>query len=283
MNELRMNIEQIIRHALQEDQGTGDHTSLAIISPDLQGKMALYVKDNGIIAGVEFARQIFHYVNPSIGFQLLIQDGKEVQKGDIVFVVQGPLRDLLLCERLVLNFMQRMSGIATQTHKMVEMIKDTGVKLLDTRKTTPLIRIIEKWAVRIGGGHNHRFGLDDMILIKDNHIDAVGGIKPALLKVKEYLEKNGLNIPVEIEVRNEKDIEEVLETGVAQRILLDNFSPEKLRQAVKLINHRFETEASGGITPQNIREYATTGVDYISSGFITHHFSSLDLSLKIVR
>jgi nicotinate-nucleotide pyrophosphorylase (carboxylating) len=283
MNELRMNIEQIIRQALQEDQGTGDHTSLAIISPDLQGKMALYVKDNGIIAGVEFARQIFHYVNPSIGFQLLIQDGKEVQKGDIVFVVQGPLRDLLLCERLVLNFMQRMSGIATQTHKMVEMIKDTGVKLLDTRKTTPLIRIIEKWAVRIGGGHNHRFGLDDMILIKDNHIDAVGGIKPALLKVKEYLEKNGLNIPVEIEVRNEKDIEEVLETGVAQRILLDNFSPEKLRQAVKLINHRLETEASGGITPQNIREYATTGVDYISSGFITHHFSSLDLSLKIVR
>jgi nicotinate-nucleotide pyrophosphorylase (carboxylating) len=283
MNELRMNIEQIIRQALQEDQGTGDHTSLAIISPDLQGKMALYVKDNGIIAGVEFARQIFHYVNPSIGFQLLIQDGKEVQKGDIVFVVQGPLRDLLLCERLVLNFMQRMSGIATQTHKMVEMIKDTGVKLLDTRKTTPLIRIIEKWAVRIGGGHNHRFGLDDMILIKDNHIDAVGGIKPALLKVKEYLEKNGLNIPVEIEVRNEKEIEEVLETGVAQRILLDNFSPEKLRQAVKLINHRLETEASGGITPQNIREYATTGVDYISSGFITHHFSSLDLSLKIVR
>jgi len=283
MNELRMNIEQIIRQALQEDQGTGDHTSLAIISPDLQGKMALYVKDNGIIAGVEFARQIFHYVNPSIGFQLLIQDGKEVQKGDIVFVVQGHLRDLLLCERLVLNFMQRMSGIATQTHKMVEMIKDTGVKLLDTRKTTPLIRIIEKWAVRIGGGHNHRFGLDDMILIKDNHIDAVGGIKPALLKVKEYLEKNGLNIPVEIEVRNEKDIEEVLETGVAQRILLDNFSPEKLRQAVKLINHRLETEASGGITPQNIREYATTGVDYISSGFITHHFSSLDLSLKIVR
>jgi len=194
MNKIRMNIEQIIQWALQEDKGTGDHTSLAIISSEQQGKMALYVKSNGIIAGIELARQIFHQVNPNIGFQLLISDGHEVHKGDIAFVVQGPMRDLLLCERLVLNFIQRMSGIATLTHRMVEQIKDTGVKLLDTRKTTPLIRIIEKWAVRIGGGFNHRFGLDDMILIKDNHIDAVGGIKPALLKVKQYLEENDLHL-----------------------------------------------------------------------------------------
>lgn len=283
MNLSRIDLKQIIQLALNEDIGEGDHTTRAIIPSDYRGKMALYVKEKGIIAGVDLARQIFHYVNPGIGIQLLIPDGKEVQKGDVAFIVEGPMHDLLVCERTVLNFMQRMSGIATLTHQMVELIKDTPAKLLDTRKTTPLFRLIEKWAVRIGGGYNHRFGLDDMILIKDNHIDAAGGIRQALIRVKEYLEKNNLQIPVEIEVRNEKEIEEVLSVGNVQRILLDNFTPKQLRQAVQMINRQFETEASGGITPDNIRPYAETGVDFISSGFITHHFSSLDLSLKFVK
>ncbi|MCX7696698.1 MAG: carboxylating nicotinate-nucleotide diphosphorylase [Bacteroidales bacterium] len=283
MNLPPLSIEQIIQLALREDIGNGDHTTQATIPPGFRGKMALFVKEKGIIAGVELARQIFHHINPSIAIQLLITDGKEVQKGDVVFIVEGPMQDLLLCERTTLNFMQRMSGIATLTHQMVELIKDTPAKLLDTRKTTPILRLIEKWAVRIGGGYNHRFGLDDMILIKDNHIDAAGGIRQALTRVKEYLEKNNLQIPVEIEVRNKKEIEEVLSYGYVQRILLDNFTPDQLKEAVQMINKCVETEASGGITPDNIRPYAETGVDFISSGFITHHYSSLDLSLKFVK
>ncbi len=277
-----LSIEQIISYALKEDIGDGDHTTLSTVPHDKQGKMALFVKEEGVLAGVDLARQIFHSFNPDISMQIILQDGTKIKKGDVAFVVVGPVQSLLTCERLVLNFMQRMSAIATRTAQMTSMLAGTSVRILDTRKTTPLLREIEKAAVRIGGGMNHRFGLFDMILIKDNHVDFAGGISAALHQAAAYLKERGLELKIEVEVRNMKELEEALNTGIPFRILLDNFSPDQLREAVSFVNGRAETEASGGITLDNLSEYARTGVDFISSGALTHHIKSLDLSLKAI-
>lgn len=275
-----LTIEQIIDFALKEDIGHGDHTTLSTVPPDKRGKMALFVKEEGILAGVDLARQIFHHYNPEISMQIILRDGSIINKGDIAFIVEGQVQSLLTCERLVLNFMQRLSGIATQTGKMVKMLDGTNTKILDTRKTTPLLRELEKMAVRIGGGHNHRFGLFDMILIKDNHVDFAGGITKALTQTKQYLADKKLDLEIEIEIRNMEELREAIDSGIASRILIDNFTPEKMKEAVSFVNGRVKTEASGGITIDNLREYAQTGVDYISSGALTHHIKSLDLSLK---
>lgn len=277
-----LSIDQIIAFALKEDIGDGDHTSLSTVPADKQGKMALFVKEDGILAGVDLARKIFHQFNPDISMQIILQDGTRVQKGDIAFNVVGPVRSLLSCERLVLNFMQRMSAIATRTHQMVSILEGTGTKILDTRKTTPLLRYIEKEAVRIGGGTNHRFGLYDMILIKDNHVDFAGGITQALELARDYVAANKPELKIEVEVRNVTELRAALETEIPFRILLDNFNPERLREAVSIVAGKAETEASGGITLDNLREYAETGVNYISSGALTHHIKSLDLSLKAI-
>jgi nicotinate-nucleotide pyrophosphorylase (carboxylating) len=242
--------------------------------------MALYVKEDGVLAGVDLARMIFHQFNPAISMQLILKDGTRVKKGDIAFIVEGPVQDLLTCERLVLNFMQRLSAVATRTRQMVDILEGTKTKILDTRKTTPLLRELEKMAVRIGGGHNHRFGLFDMILIKDNHVDFAGGITKSLNQAKQYLIDKNLSLDIEIEVRNLRELEEAIGLGIAKRILLDNFTPAALKEAVAFVAGRAETEASGGITLENLRQYAETGVDYISSGALTHHIKSLDLSLK---
>ena len=275
-----LTIEQIIDFALKEDIGHGDHTTLSTVPADKRGKMALFVKEDGILAGVDLARQIFHHYNPDISMQIILRDGSSISKGDIAFLVEGPVQSLLTCERLVLNFMQRLSGIATQTNKMVKILEGTNTKILDTRKTTPLLRELEKMAVRIGGGYNHRFGLFDMILIKDNHVDFAGGITKALNQTKQYLADKKLNLEIEIEVRNMEELQEALEAGIASRILIDNFKPDAMKEAVAFVNGRVLTEASGGITIDNLREYAETGVDFISSGALTHHIKSLDLSLK---
>ncbi len=275
-----LSIEQIIEYALKEDIGNGDHTTLSTVSPDKRGKMALYVKEDGVLAGVDLARMIFHHFNPVISLQIFLKDGVFVKKGDIAFVVEGPVQDLLTCERLVLNFMQRLSAVATRTRQMVDILEGTQTRILDTRKTTPLLRELEKMAVRIGGGHNHRFGLFDMILIKDNHVDFAGGIAKALDQAKQYLIDKDLNLDIEIEVRNMKELAEAIGCGIAKRILLDNFTPSALKEAVAFVARRAETEASGGITLDNLRQFAETGVDYISSGALTHHIKSLDLSLK---
>jgi len=275
-----LTIEQIIDFALKEDIGHGDHTTLSTVPANKRGKMALFVKEEGILAGVDLARQIFHHYNPDISMQIILRDGSAISKGDIAFLVEGPVQSLLTCERLVLNFMQRLSGIATQTNKMVKILEGTNTKILDTRKTTPLLRELEKMAVRIGGGHNHRFGLFDMILIKDNHVDFAGGITKALNQTKQYLADKKLDLEIEIEVRNMEELQEALEAGIASRVLIDNFKPDKMKEAVAFVNGRVLTEASGGITIDNLREYAETGVDFISSGALTHHIKSLDLSLK---
>lgn len=275
-----LSIEQIIEYALKEDIGNGDHTTLSTVSPDKRGKMALYVKEDGVLAGIDLARMIFHHFNPAISLQIFLKDGVFVKKGDIAFVVEGPVQDLLTCERLVLNFMQRLSAVATRTRQMVDILEGTQTRILDTRKTTPLLRELEKMAVRIGGGHNHRFGLFDMILIKDNHVDFAGGIAKALDQAKQYLIDKNLNLDIEIEVRNMKELAEAMGCGIAKRILLDNFTPSALKEAVAFVAGRAETEASGGITLDNLRQFAETGVDYISSGALTHHIKSLDLSLK---
>ncbi|PKP01312.1 MAG: nicotinate-nucleotide diphosphorylase (carboxylating) [Bacteroidetes bacterium HGW-Bacteroidetes-6] len=275
-----LSIEQIIEYALKEDTGNGDHTTLSTVSADKRGKMALYVKEDGVLAGVDLARMIFHQFNPAISMQLILKDGTRVKKGDIAFIVEGPVQDLLTCERLVLNFMQRLSAVATRTRQMVDILEGTKTKILDTRKTTPLLRELEKMAVRIGGGHNHRFGLFDMILIKDNHVDFAGGITKSLNQAKQYLIDKNLSLDIEIEVRNLRELEEAIGLGIAKRILLDNFTPAALKEAVAFVAGRAETEASGGITLENLRQYAETGVDYISSGALTHHIKSLDLSLK---
>lgn len=275
-----LTIEQIIDFALKEDIGDGDHTTLSTVPADKRGKMALFVKEEGILAGVDLARQIFHHFNPDISMQIILRDGSHISKGDIAFLVDGPVQNLLTCERLVLNFMQRLSGIATQTNKMVKILEGTQVKILDTRKTTPLLRELEKMAVRIGGGYNHRFGLFDMILIKDNHVDFAGGITKALNQTKQYLTDKKLDLEIEIEVRNMEELREALEANIASRILIDNFKPHEMKEAVEFVNGRVQTEASGGITIDNLREYAEAGVDFISSGALTHHIKSLDLSLK---
>lgn len=277
-----MTIDQIIANALLEDIGDGDHTTLSCIPAHFKGKAKLLVKESGILAGVTIAENIFKTINPEIQFLGILPDGAEIKSGDIAFYVEGSSASILTAERLALNFMQRMSGIATATHELVSIIKGTNAKILDTRKTTPLLREFEKMAVRIGGGHNHRFGLYDMILIKDNHIDFAGGIRNAILSAKKYLSEKNKDLKIEIEARSIADVNEILSIGTIDRILLDNFTPEKMNEAVLLINNRFETEASGGITKENIRSYAETGVDYISLGCITHHINSLDLSLKAV-
>jgi nicotinate-nucleotide pyrophosphorylase (carboxylating) len=276
-------VEQLIELAIREDIGDGDHTSLAIIPETETGKAQLIVKDNGILAGVAVAEKIFKKFDPSIKFNLLIKDGTPVKYGDIAFTVEGKVLTILQCERLALNIMQRMSGVATQTSVYVDKLKGLKTKILDTRKTTPGMRLLDKWAVKLGGGENHRIGLFDMILIKDNHIDFAGGIEDAIHSVKEYLKRKGKQLDIEVEVRSINDIHRVMAIGGIRRIMLDNFDLEKTREAVNLINRQYETESSGGITIDTLRDYAECGVDYISVGALTHQIKSLDLSLKAVK
>jgi len=276
-----MELIEFIKEALKEDIGSGDHTSMSTIPKDKIGNAHLLVKEEGIIAGIEFSKLIFNEVDPTLIQNINAIDGQKVFKGDILFTVNGSVRNILKAERLVLNCMQRMSGISTTTKIYVDSVAEFGTKILDTRKTTPLMRHLEKWAVRIGGGHNHRFGLYDMILIKDNHVDSAGGIEEALLSAKNYLQKNNLSLSIEIETRNLEEVKQALHTGIANRIMLDNFQPLRLEEAIKIIDKKVETEASGGITIDNIREYASTGVNCISVGALTHSVKSLDLSLKI--
>ncbi len=273
-------LEEIIKNAFKEDIGDGDHSTLACVPENAQGKAKLLIKDNGVLAGVELAQQIFHTFDPELKITVHIKDGAEVTVGDIAFEVEGKSRSILTTERLVLNFMQRMSGIATQTRQITQLIDGLNTKLLDTRKTTPGIRYLEKWAVRIGGGHNHRFALYDMIMLKDNHIDYAGGIEQAILRTHDYLNATGKSLKVEIEVRNEDELNQVLKIGKVNRIMLDNFTPERIEKVLPSIPKEFEVEASGGITMETIRRYAETGVDYISVGALTHSFKSLDMSLK---
>ncbi len=276
-------IDIIIANAIREDVGDGDHSSLACISEDALGSAKLLVKDEGIIAGVEFARQVFEYVDPGLELDIKINDGSPVNYGDVAFYVSGLSQSILKSERLVLNAMQRMSAIATKTNKYVKLLEGTNTKILDTRKTTPGIRALEKWAVKIGGGENHRFALYDMIMLKDNHIDFCGGITKAIEKTKRYLERNRLDLKIIVEARNLEEIEEILKSGGVYRILIDNFNYEDTRKAVKLINGKCLTESSGGITLETARKYAECGVDYISSGALTHSVHNMDLSLKAVK
>jgi nicotinate-nucleotide pyrophosphorylase (carboxylating) len=273
-------IYEIIDNALREDIGDGDHSSLACVPENATGKATLFVKDDGILAGVELAEMIFNRYDPNLKMEILIQDGAVVKKGDIAFHVEGSSRSILATERLVLNFMQRMSGIATQTFQIVSLLEGLDTQLLDTRKTTPGIRYMEKWAVRIGGGKNHRFALYDMIMLKDNHIDYAGGITQAIESTNAYLQESGKSLKIEVEVRNEQELDEVLAIGKVDRIMLDNFSPKQISAVLPKIPANYEVEASGGITLDTIREYAETGVHFISVGALTHSFKSLDLSLK---
>jgi nicotinate-nucleotide pyrophosphorylase (carboxylating) len=268
--------------ALAEDIGPGDFSSLAAISDDRIGKSELLIKDQGILAGEELSQRIFHRFDPSVELKIHKKDGENVSTGDIVFSVVGQERTLLSCERLVLNCMQRMSGIATYTHKLQSMIEHTGARVLDTRKTTPNFRVAEKWAVKIGGGGNHRFALYDMIMLKDNHIDFCGGVKQALERTHKYLRENKLHLKIEMETRSLREVEEVLETGGVNRIMLDNMSLGDMKLCVEKIGNQAETEASGGITEKNIVSIAETGVDFISIGALTHSYQSLDMSLKAV-
>jgi nicotinate-nucleotide pyrophosphorylase (carboxylating) len=273
-------LDEIIQIALLEDIGEGDHSTLACVPEDAQGSAKLLVKENGILAGVEVAKRIYELFDPSLEVEYYKKDGDSIVIGDIVYVVKGNSQSILSTERLVLNIMQRMSGIATQTANILKVIDGCSTKLLDTRKTTPGIRFLEKMAVKIGGGENHRFALYDMIMLKDNHVDYAGGIKPAIQKTKEYLVSKNKCLRIEIEVRNMEELKEVLEIGGVDRIMLDNFSPELLKEALQLIPDQYETEASGGITINTIRAYAETGVQFISVGALTHSVKSLDLSLK---
>lgn len=276
-------IHQFIVNALAEDVGDGDHTSLATIPEGTKGKAKLIIKDNGILAGVELALEIFREIDPQLKIEVYLNDGAEVKFGDIAFEVEGSVHCILKAERLVLNSMQRMSGIATTTNEVVDLLAGTNTRVLDTRKTTPGMRYLEKWAVRIGGGVNHRFGLFDMVLIKDNHVDYAGGIANAINNTRQYLAEQGKKLQIEIEVRNLEELEEVLQTGGVDRILLDNFKFDVLKQAVAMIEGRYITEASGGITVDNVRDYADCGVDYVSMGGLTHSVKSLDMSLKAVK
>lgn len=276
-------VDQLIEHAIREDVGDGDHTSLAIIPETEKGKAQLIVKDQGILAGVAVAEKIFKKFDPSINFNLVINDGTRVNYGDIAFTVEGKVLTILQCERLVLNIMQRMSGVATQTNIYVNKLQGLKTKVLDTRKTTPGMRLLDKWAVKLGGGENHRIGLFDMILIKDNHIDFAGGIENAIHSVKNYLERKGKKLDIEVEARSIEDIRRIMAIGGIRRIMLDNFNLDKTREAVKLINGQYETESSGGITLDSLRSYAECGVDYISVGALTHQIKSLDLSLKAIK
>ena len=273
-------LSRFIRSALSEDIGDGDHSTLASISVGDQSRAHLLVKDHGVLAGIELAWKILHFVDKDIRIEINLADGSEVSPEDIAFSVSGSARSILTAERLVLNCMQRMSGIATKTRHLVNLVKGTKAQLLDTRKTTPNFRLPEKWAVVIGGGHNHRIGLYDMIMLKDNHIDMAGGIREALKRTIDYLRASNRNLKIEIETRNLEEVEEVVKTGGVDVIMLDNMSVATLKEAVKLIGKKFKTEASGGITEGTIREVADCGVDYISVGALTHSVRSLDLSLK---
>ncbi|MCZ4244764.1 carboxylating nicotinate-nucleotide diphosphorylase [Pedobacter punctiformis] len=273
-------VDQFIKNALTEDVGDGDHTSLSTIPASTQGKARLIIKEDGVLAGIELAVEIFKVVDASLKVEVLLKDGTEVKFGDIALTVSGSTHSILIAERLVLNCMQRMSGIATKTSRIVALLKDTKTKILDTRKTTPGLRYLEKWAVRIGGGVNHRIGLYDMILIKDNHVDYAGGISNAIRAARKYLSDQGKSLQIEIEVRNIEELKQVLAIGGVDRIMLDNFNFENLTKAVQIIDGRFVTEASGGITEENVTEYAACGVDFISMGALTHSVKSLDMSLK---
>jgi len=263
-----------------EDIGTGDHTTLGTIPGDANGSAAMLVKEEGIVAGIRVAERIFHRMDRDLKLEISMEDGQAIAPGDTILRVTGRVHSILQCERLVLNVMQRMSGIATVTREYVRLVEGTGARVIDTRKTTPGLRLLEKEAVRLGGGTNHRSGLHDMVLIKDNHIDFAGGIRQAIRAVTGYLDTHHLDLPVEVETRSLKDVEEVLSVGGVDRIMLDNFTVEQTREAVKLVAGRYETESSGGITRETIRGYAECGVDYISVGALTHHIKSLDLSLK---
>lgn len=277
VNELE---DRLIDLAFAEDIGDGDHTTLCCIPADAMGKSHLLIKEDGILAGVEVAKEVFRRFDPEIKVEVLMGDGTAVKKGDVAMVVEGRVRSLLQTERLMLNIMQRMSGIATMTNRYVKRLEGTGTRVLDTRKTTPGMRMLEKQAVKIGGGCNHRIGLFDMILLKDNHVDFAGGITNAINRCHDYLEKKGLNLKIEIEVRNFDELGQVLERGGVDRIMLDNFSTADTKKAVELIDHRYETESSGGITFDTIRDYAECGVDFISVGALTHSVKGLDMSFK---
>ncbi|MDD3743562.1 MAG: carboxylating nicotinate-nucleotide diphosphorylase [Lentimicrobiaceae bacterium] len=275
-----LTLDQIVELALAEDIGAGDYTSLSTIPENAMGKAKLLVKEKGVLSGIEVAAKVFEHVEPAIKMHRLLKDGDQIKPGDVVFTVEGPSAALLQAERLALNFMQLMSGIATYTARYVEELKGLKTKVIDTRKTTPLLRALEKQAVIHGGGANHRKGLYDMILIKDNHVDFSGGIRQAIEGANSFLQKNNLSLPIEIEVRNHNELEEVLAVGKVTRIMLDNFSPADLKVAVVRIAGQYETEASGGITLNTIRSFAETGVDFISVGALTHQIKSIDLSLK---
>lgn len=276
-------VTKIISNALREDVGSGDHSSLACIPAHAVGKAKLLVKDKGILAGVEFARQVFKFIDPKLRIEILTEDGAKVSFGDIAFYVEGNKQSILKGERLVLNAMQRMSAIATKTAEYVELLKGTNTKVLDTRKTTPGFRVLEKWAVQIGGGENHRFGLFDMIMLKDNHIDFAGGISKAISQTKSYLIENKLSLNIVVEARNLDEVSEILDNEGVYRILLDNFNYGDTQEAVKLIGDRCLTESSGSINEVTLRHYAECGVNYISCGALTHSVSNMDLSLKAVE
>lgn len=273
-------LEELIANALKEDVGDGDHSTLCCIDENKKGKAILKIKDEGILAGVDVAEKIFSFVEPSSVLKKIKDDGDEMHAGEIAFEVSAKVHTILSCERLVLNCMQRMSGIATLTRKYTDKLKGYHTKLLDTRKTTPNFRLLEKEAVRIGGGVNHRFGLYDMIMLKDNHIDYSGGIENAINKAWKYVQEKKPGLKIEVETRSLEDVKKAVETGKVDRIMLDNFSPEKIKEALKIIDGKYETEASGGITLENIESFAATCVDFISSGAIIHQAKSLDLSLK---
>lgn len=275
-----MTTQEFIAAALKEDIGSGDHSTLSSIAPDAMGKAVLKVKEDGILAGVQLAQDIFHFLEPEAIFTIYKNDGDVVKYGDVAFEVAAKVHTILQTERLSLNCMQRMSGIATLTNQYVQKLKGYKTRILDTRKTTPLFRAFEKLAVKIGGGENHRMGLYDMVMLKDNHIDFCGGIEKAIEKTRQYLKENNLDLKIEVETRTIDDVKRVLATGGIDRIMLDNYTPELMVEAVKLIDGKYETEASGGITIENIEAYAKTGVDFISVGAIIHHAVSMDLSLK---
>jgi nicotinate-nucleotide pyrophosphorylase (carboxylating) len=275
-------LQNFIKSALLEDIGPGDYSSLASIPMEKTGKAQLLIKDDGILAGVELAGEIFKAVDPKLQVEFLKQDGEEVKFGDVGLIVSGPSAPILSAERLVLNCMQRMSGIATKTFKLTQLILHTKARLMDTRKTTPNFRLMEKWAVFIGGGVNHRFALYDMVMLKDNHVDFAGGIRLAIERTRNYLAQNGLNLKIEVETRNLKEVQEVLEMGGIDYIMLDNMDYATMREAVRMIDGRFSTEASGGITEETLALVAECGVDYISMGALTHSVNSLDISLKAI-
>ena len=280
--QFQQELDIIIKNAIREDVGDGDHSSLACIPKEVKGKAKLLVKDEGIIAGVEFAKMVFNYIDESLKVETLIEDGAKVSFGDVVFYVEGSSQSILKAERLVLNAMQRMSAIATKTRLFADLLKGTKTKILDTRKTTPGIRALEKWAVKIGGGENHRFALYDMIMLKDNHIDFAGGITKAIDKTKQYLKDTNKELKIIVEARDLKEVEIILQSEGVYRILLDNFNYDDTKKAVKIIGNKCLTESSGGITEKTARKYAECGVDYISSGALTHSVYNMDLSLKAV-